>query len=71
MEESMGNSSALTTPEEQVEGLIREVADEHNLDFQSDVPNAPRGQIAAPALPQANEATEADDLAARLEALKK
>ena len=69
----MGNSSALTTPEEQVEGLMKEVADEHNLDFQMDVPNAPRGQVAAPALPQAQQpaTTEEDDLAARLEALKK
>ncbi len=71
----MGNSSALTTPEDQVENLIREVADEHNLDFQSDVPNAPRGTVKsaqAPALPQAGGAVaEEDDLAARLEALKK
>jgi len=68
----MGNSQALTTPEEEVEGLMKEVADEHNLDFQLEVPNAPRGQLAAPALPQATTATsEEDDLAARLEALKK
>jgi hypothetical protein len=75
MEDSMGSSSALTTPEDQVENLIKEVADEHNLDFQSDVPNAPRHAVkSAPALPQAGGTTavaEEDDLAARLEALKK
>merc|ERR1712150_169338 len=53
MEESMGNSSALTTPEEQVEGLMREVADEHNLEFSLDVPTAPGGRVANPVLPQA------------------
>ncbi len=69
----MGNSSALTTPEEQVEDLMREVADEHNLTLQMDVPNAPRGAVAAPpaALPQPQTTSEEDDLAARLEALKK
>ena len=74
MEDAMGNSTALTTPEEEVDGLIQEVADEHNLDFKSDVPTVPRS-MGTPGLPApaaaAHNANEEDDLAARLEALKK
>ena len=52
---------------------MREVADEHNLQFSLNVPTAPGAKINAPALPQANnsEQNEVADLDARLEALKK
>lgn len=33
MEKTMGNSTALTTPEDQVQGLMQAVADEHGLEL--------------------------------------
>jgi len=37
MENAMQSSTAITTPENQVEDLMKEVADEHGLEFQSSV----------------------------------
>ena len=65
MEQSMASSSAMSTPMEEVESLIGQVAAEHGLEVseQLDGLSVPQ-QTAAPA------AKEEDDLAARLEKLK-
>jgi charged multivesicular body protein 1 len=77
MEDAMGASTALTTPEDEVAALIQQVADEHHLELkgQLDMPVSDT----APAQPQAAEAgkgkeperaAEEDDLMARLNQLK-
>merc|ERR1719181_1578522 len=72
MNDSMGATTACATPEDEVDSLMQEVADEHGLDFKKDIAAAPDTEVAtksatADAAPAGAEA----DLAARLEALKK
>jgi charged multivesicular body protein 1 len=43
MEQSMQQSTAQTMPETQVESLMQQVADEHGLEFQSDIAGLPIG----------------------------
>ena len=43
MENSMQQSSALTMPEQQVEGLMQQVADEHGLEFSAGLPGVGAG----------------------------
>lgn len=43
MEGSMQNTTALTTPQDQVESLMREVADENGLELDLSMANAPTG----------------------------
>lgn len=47
MENSMGNSTTLTTPQDQVERLMMQVADEHGLELHMEIPNAPSSQAVA------------------------
>ena len=71
METAMNNTTAGATPEDQVNLLMQEVAEEHQLDLSAQlaqegaVPGAP---VAAPAQPAQVEA--ADDLSGRLAALR-
>eukprot|EP00941_MAST-03F_sp_MAST-3F-sp1_P002759 g2759.t1 len=67
-ENSMNQSSAMSTPEGQVDDLISMTAEEHGLSLKSDIAEAPTGAIAAPGTATANNAES--DFAARLAALK-
>ena len=62
VEQAMGNTSALSTPPEDVATLMQQVADEHGLEFAADLPAA---GTAVPAEKQAEK-----DLSMRLEELK-
>ena len=61
----MGNTTASATPEDQVDALISQVADEHQLDVSFALDDA--GQIGTTAPAQ----QQADPLADRLEALRR
>ena len=62
VEQAMGNTSALSTPPEDVALLMQQIADEHGLEFASDLP------AAGTTIPAAKQAEA--DLANRLETLK-
>eukprot|EP01062_Namystynia_karyoxenos_P076018 TRINITY_DN73_c0_g1_i2.p1 TRINITY_DN73_c0_g1~~TRINITY_DN73_c0_g1_i2.p1 ORF type:complete len:230 (+),score=116.57 TRINITY_DN73_c0_g1_i2:88-690(+) len=64
MEQAIGGATATATPEDQVSALMKEVADEHGLDFKAEL-----GGLQEAKLPEQKEA-EQDDLAARLDKLK-
>lgn len=49
MEQSMASSTTNLMPESQVDGLMREVADEHGLEFGDALANAPSQKIKQPA----------------------
>ena len=66
VEAAMGASTALTTPPEQVSALLQQVADEHGLELQAELPSAARTAATAVAAP----AAPADDLSRRLAELK-
>mmetsp|Transcript_7581 Transcript_7581/g.23905 ORF Transcript_7581/g.23905 Transcript_7581/m.23905 type:complete len:202 (-) Transcript_7581:59-664(-) len=68
MESAMASSTAMSTPQDQVDTLISQVADEHGLEVAGAVEAAPTGAVATRA--EAKTSVE-DDLAARLEALRK
>ncbi|XP_064404424.1 charged multivesicular body protein 1b-like [Halichondria panicea] len=61
MDEAMSGVTTLTTPEDQVEGLMRQSADEAGLELNLELPTNPTG-VAAPA--------QDDDLSARLAQLR-
>jgi len=63
MEDAMGNTTASATPEDQVDALISQVADEHQLDVSFALDDA--GAMPAP------QQQQADPLADRLEALRR
>lgn len=66
MDNAIGSSSALTTPDDQVQSLMHQVADEHNLEFQSNLNAVGVGK----AKPQQVEEKEDDDLEERLKRLQ-
>lgn len=68
MESSMMNSSALTTPADQVQDLMQQVADAHGLELGSQLGNVPSGSIASPAA--AVKEQESDPLTERLAKLR-
>merc|ERR1719181_876503 len=45
MNDSMGASTACATPEDEVDSLMQEVADEHGLDFKKDIAAAPDTEV--------------------------
>ncbi len=65
MQESMGQTTATTTPVDEVDSLIVSVAEEHGLEVAAEL-NA----HSAPVAGTSSAAKEQDDLAARLERLK-
>jgi len=65
VEQAMGNTTAATTPPEDVAKLMQEVADEHGLEFAANLPEANQE-----ALPEAPAAQKEDDLSNRLAALR-
>jgi len=69
VEAAMSSSMALSTPQEQVDSLMQQVADEHNLTLALDMPAA--NKAAALTTPQqALPASPGDDLSRRLAELK-
>jgi len=66
VEQAMGNTTAATTPPEDVARLMQEVADENGLEFASSMPEA--NQEALPEAPVAQK--EGDELSNRLAALR-
>lgn len=70
MESTMSDTTALTTPQDQVDSLINQVADEAGLEIQHGLGEVkvPSEQITAPAQPEAVE--EDGRLAERLRALR-
>jgi charged multivesicular body protein 1 len=73
MESTMSDTTALTTPQDQVDSLINQVADEAGLEIQHGLGEAkvPTEQIATPAQAQTESPMEEDGrLAERLRALR-
>ena len=68
MESAMMNSTAATTPADQVQDLIQQVADEHGLELGSQLGHVPMGAISSPA--SANKESESDPLSERLAKLR-
>ena len=62
--EAMGESVANVTPPEDVANLMRAIADEHGLEFESDLPEAPTEMRVK------EKVKEKDEIEKRLEALK-
>lgn len=67
MEAAMSNSTALTTPSDQVQDLMQQVADEHGLEFSSQLGSVP---ITSPQAASASKETESDPLTERLAKLR-
>ncbi len=61
VEQAMGNTTALSTPPEEVAGLMQQIADEHGLELSTDLP------AVATSAPQVQ---EKEDLENRLESLR-
>mmetsp|Transcript_13357 Transcript_13357/g.25639 ORF Transcript_13357/g.25639 Transcript_13357/m.25639 type:complete len:216 (+) Transcript_13357:253-900(+) len=80
VEQAMGNSTAMSTPQDQVDMLIQQVADEHNLSLAHSLPNAgitipvsqavAAGPASTPAQAMGVEVDESDDLMRRLAELR-
>jgi len=75
MEDAISGATAASTPEDEVDGLIRMVADEHGLEFAGTLDSAGKmGTTTAASVAaeqQTNAVSEEDALAARLAALHK
>ncbi|GJE84238.1 Vacuolar protein-sorting-associated protein [Phanerochaete sordida] len=69
MEETMSNTTAVSTPQDEVDALLKQTAEEANIELQHDL--ALRDATEVPALAQKEAIGEEDDsLAARLRALR-
>lgn len=66
VENSMGNTTALSTPQDEVDALMMQVADEHGLEVSNVLPDVVRSTPT----PAAPEAAKEDDLSRRLAELK-
>lgn len=66
MESAMSNSAVLTTPSEQVNDLMQQVADEHGLELGSQLGHAPTGAVRT----AVEKETESDPLTERLAKLR-
>lgn len=67
MEDAMNNQASLSTPEDEVNSLMMQVADEHGLDVQLGLPQASAAPVAAP---QAAQPTADTDFSQRLAQLR-
>ena len=68
VQEAMGSQQAMSTPEDEVNSLMMQVADEHGLETGMLMPNAGAGQMeTAPAAASKN---AEDDLSSRLANLR-
>eukprot|EP00617_Octactis_speculum_P019615 CAMPEP_0185752304 /NCGR_PEP_ID=MMETSP1174-20130828/11112_1 /TAXON_ID=35687 /ORGANISM="Dictyocha speculum, Strain CCMP1381" /LENGTH=190 /DNA_ID=CAMNT_0028429701 /DNA_START=114 /DNA_END=686 /DNA_ORIENTATION=- len=70
MEDAMNSSTASATPQEDVDGLIKMVADENNLALGSALDDAGAVGNEAPQAKADEKESQGDDLAARLAALR-
>lgn len=68
MENAMGNQSALTTPQDEVDTLMHQVADEHGLELNMSLKETPSTLLGQTV--KENEAKEQDELSERLRALR-
>jgi charged multivesicular body protein 1 len=66
MESAMSNTSAMTTPDDQVQDLMQQVADQHGLELGSQLGHVPSGAIASPSVKE----VESDPLTERLAKLR-
>jgi charged multivesicular body protein 1 len=66
MDEVMGKQANMSTPEDEVTSLMQQVADDHGLEMQLNMPQAGRATPAA----ASSQTVDADPLAARLAELK-
>ena len=69
MEQSLGSTTAMSTPQADVDSLLSEVADEHGLELGSMLPEAGRAAVSAPPQEEAPAKESDDDLARRLNEL--
>lgn len=67
VEQAMSNTTAATTPAEEVSKLMQEVADEHGLEFAAALPEANKEALPEPPAPVKE---KEDDLSSRLAALR-
>lgn len=65
MEDSMSNTTTLTTPQNQVDGLLQEMADEAGLDLNMELPQGQTGSVGTSVA-----STEQDELSQRLARLR-
>lgn len=63
MEKSMGNTTTMATPQDEVERLMHQVADEHGLELKMEMGAVPSESIASAS-------TEKDQLTERLSKLR-
>lgn len=70
MENSMGSATASTAPTDQVEALIKQVADENGLEVQAQLEAARVGSTQLPNESEATSSTREDDLEKRLRAIR-
>mmetsp|Transcript_12005 Transcript_12005/g.32543 ORF Transcript_12005/g.32543 Transcript_12005/m.32543 type:complete len:136 (-) Transcript_12005:589-996(-) len=68
VESAMGTTTAMATPQEEVDGLIQQVADEHGLEVSDEL--GTQGTLKNPSSAVKSKASEDDELMARLNALK-
>ncbi|XP_076130188.1 charged multivesicular body protein 1b-like [Alosa pseudoharengus] len=66
MEDTMSSSTTLTTPQGQVDGLMKEMADEAGLDLNMELPEGQKGSLATASVASA----EQDELSSRLAKLR-
>ncbi|KAI8588524.1 Charged multivesicular body protein 1a [Geranomyces variabilis] len=69
MESSMGQTTAMSTPQDQVEDLMQQVAEENGLELQMEMPGAATGTLNA-AAGTATVEKDQDDLTERLAKLR-
>ena len=60
VENAMNNQASLSTPEDEVNTLMMQVADEHGLDVQLNMPHASAAPVTAPAAAAATGTPDAD-----------
>lgn len=65
MEDTMGNTTTLTTPQNEVDTLMHEMADEAGLDLNMELPQSQTGSLASTVA-----STEQDELSQRLARLR-
>lgn len=70
MENSMGSAMASSAPTDQVEALIKQVADENGLEVQAQLEAARVGSTQLPSESEATSSTREDDLEKRLRAIR-
>ena len=70
MEQSLGSTTSMSTPQADVDALLGEVADEHGLELGDMLPEASNREVVAATSERETEGGGEGDLARRLEALR-